>query len=232
MTPGTGATRERARTWGAALAVWTALACLETTRVWARVLAEPALPGVPRSWPMLLPAYLPWWWLWALLTPVVFALAARWPLHGERWGRHAAAHAVASLVVSVAHLTAAALAFHAVTRGTAGPAGGRLDAADHVRMYLNGFIVLDVVTYWAVVGAQHAVEFARRWRESALAAARHEARAARLELGLAEARLQALRMELNPHFLFNTLNAATTLLHRDPDAADAMLTRQIGRAHV
>lgn len=46
-----------------------------------------------------------------------------------------------------------------------------------------------------------------------------------LEAQLSDAQLRALRAQLHPHFLFNTLNAITTLIHRDPDAADTMVTR-------
>src|SRR5204863_290654 len=63
------------------------------------------------------------------------------------------------------------------------------------------------------------------WRV-AVAAAKTESRAARLQLNLVEARIHALRMELNPHFLFNTLNAVAGLVRkREHDAAIDMLAR-------
>jgi LytS/YehU family sensor histidine kinase len=71
-----------------------------------------------------------------------------------------------------------------------------------------------------------ALDYARRLRETSIASAQLETRAARLELGLADARLQALRMELNPHFLFNTLNAISGLVRKQQtDAAVSMLAR-------
>src|SRR5205085_9478568 len=71
---------------------------------------------------------------------------------------------------------------------------------------------------WAVVGVLHAVEFYLRYRE-------REAAALQLRAALSESQLGALRAQLHPHFLFNTLNAIATLLHRDANAADTMLTR-------
>ena len=203
------------RVWAAGLAFWTALALLETTRMY---FGPPPMPGPPRPWWQMLVGNLPWWWLGALLTPLVFALGARWPLHGARWWARAGVHAAASLAVSVVHLVAAAAALRLVIAASGGrPPVGSLER--QLRVYLTAFLVGDVVTYWAVLGAQHAIDLARRWRESVIAAAR-------LELGLAEARLQALRMELSPHFLFDTLNAISGLVRRhEIDGAVEMLAR-------
>jgi sensor histidine kinase YesM len=66
---------------------------------------------------------------------------------------------------------------------------------------------LDAMVYWAIIGATHAVRSARQARE-------REQAAVRLEAGLAEARLTALRAQLDPHFLFNTLNAVSALALR------------------
>ncbi len=74
--------------------------------------------------------------------------------------------------------------------------------------------LLDVFAYGAVVGLAHAVHFYRRYRERELCALS-------LESNLAKARLGALQAQLQPHFLFNTLNAIATLLRRDPRAAEA-----------
>jgi LytS/YehU family sensor histidine kinase len=76
----------------------------------------------------------------------------------------------------------------------------------------------EMMTYWAVVGLSHALDFHNESQDRALAAAQ-------LETRLAEAQLQALQRQLHPHFLFNTLNAISALMHRDTEAADAMLER-------
>ncbi|HWY77051.1 MAG TPA: sensor histidine kinase [Verrucomicrobiae bacterium] len=76
--------------------------------------------------------------------------------------------------------------------------------------------VLDLVAYVAIVGLAHWVHFYRRFRE-------REHRAVFLESSLANARLNALRAQLQPHFLFNSLNAIVTLLRRDPRLAEATL---------
>ncbi len=76
--------------------------------------------------------------------------------------------------------------------------------------------LLDLLAYGAVAGLAHAVHFYRRFRE-------RERRALLLESSLANARLDALRAQLQPHFLFNSLNAIAALLRRDPRLAEATL---------
>jgi sensor histidine kinase YesM len=71
--------------------------------------------------------------------------------------------------------------------------------------------------YWAVVAIHQAILNYRKYRE-------RELQTSQLEARLAQSRLQVLKMQLHPHFLFNTLNAISELVHRDPDIADRMLT--------
>jgi two-component system, LytTR family, sensor kinase len=78
-------------------------------------------------------------------------------------------------------------------------------------------IGMDLLAYAAIVGLAHSVHFYRRYRE-------REHRALFLESSLAQSQLRTLRAQLQPHFLFNTLNAIATLLRRDPRAAEATLT--------
>ena len=76
----------------------------------------------------------------------------------------------------------------------------------------------EMMTYWAIIGFWHATAYYRVAQDRAL-------KASRLETRLAEAQLQALQRQLHPHFLFNTLNAISALMHRDVEAADQMLAR-------
>jgi two-component sensor histidine kinase len=76
--------------------------------------------------------------------------------------------------------------------------------------------LLDLLAYGALIGLTHSVHFYRRFRE-------RERRALVLESSLANARLSALRAQLHPHFLFNSLNAIAALLRRDPRLAEATL---------
>ena len=76
----------------------------------------------------------------------------------------------------------------------------------------------DLLTYWLLVGLSHALDYYRKYRD-------RELKATQLEARLAEAQLHALKMQLQPHFLFNTLHAISALVHKDVEAADRMISR-------
>jgi len=75
-----------------------------------------------------------------------------------------------------------------------------------------------LLTYGAMVGVCHALSYRKKLRD-------RELKAAQLEAQLAQAQLHLLKMQLHPHFLFNTLNAISALIHNDIDTADRMVTR-------
>jgi two-component system, LytTR family, sensor kinase len=110
----------------------------------------------------------------------------------------------------VHHLVIGTLFYFSWSQGTQVMIAGELRTMTLSLQLWNfffSFFMLNVVTYWAALGAYYALDFHRRVREG-------EMRAARLEADLHEARLDALRMELNPHFLFNTLNTIAALVER------------------
>src|SRR5262249_43474578 len=80
------------------------------------------------------------------------------------------------------------------------------------------YLVYYLWIYWAILGIGHALAYYRKYRA-------HERAALQLETQLAQAQLQVLKMQLHPHFLFNTLHAISALMHQDVDVADRMLAR-------
>jgi LytS/YehU family sensor histidine kinase len=76
----------------------------------------------------------------------------------------------------------------------------------------------NLLIYWVIVSISHAFDYYRKFQD-------RELRSLELEKHLTEAKLQALQMQLNPHFLFNTLHGISSLMHRDVEAADRMLIR-------
>ena len=135
----------------------------------------------------------------ALLAPAVVACATRRPLDRGRWRENVAAHVLAMLAFVALHEVAAALIVLPWMTIPFGPV--------HLIKQLTYRSALDAAVYWAIVGGTHAVRSSREARE-------REQAAAKLESGLAEARLAALRAQLDPHFLFNTLNAVSALALR------------------
>lgn len=203
--------------WSAVLVFWTLLGLVECLTAPLRASLMRRQVGLGEA----LLNNLPWWLLWAPLTAVPVLLSRRFPLQGPGWRRSAAVHLTGAVVVTTAHLLAEGAVFYFTT-------GGRY--APSLRWQWTGFFanytMLDLVTYGLIVGACHALEFHGRFRDAQLHAALLEAQRTRLELGLSEARLQALRLELNPHFFFNALNSVSGLVRRgESDAAVRMLAR-------
>lgn len=156
--------------------------------------------GFPGSVGNALAAALPQWLLLAALTPAIFVLAHRYRLDRGRRARAIAVHALASILFAVTHLSGTAI--------SAATIGGAREGAFASLWHVVGlYFVVRVVMYWSVVGGYHAFVLYREGRE-------REVTASRLEARLTEARLETLRGQLNPHFLFNTLNAVSTLAFR------------------
>jgi len=151
-------------------------------------------------WPEALLRVMPSWLVLAALVPGVMALARRLRLDGPRRTAAWAGHALGGFVFVGLHLT-----------GTALFAAFRHDVLSEFPRYLQQSLyrsaVAELVAYWALVGVMHVIWHQSETRERAVAEAR-------LREQLAEARLGALRAQLHPHFLFNTLNAISTLALR------------------
>jgi transcription initiation factor TFIIIB Brf1 subunit/transcription initiation factor TFIIB len=149
---------------------------------------------------------------WALLTPLVLYLGRKFYLERGRFLSRLFIHVPASIVVALLHRALFALArglYHALRTQEPFAAG---DWSVHLISYLDYGILL----YWMIIILQHAFVYYRHFQEKAL-------QASQLETQLAQAQLQALRMQLQPHFLFNTLNAISVLIPKDQEAARRML---------
>ena len=141
------------------------------------------------------------WLLYALLTPFVFMIAKRWPIARPRIARHVAVHLIFSLLFCVAWAGGGT-----VLRMLLDPRAMDAGPAMHFASWLFITLPFGVAVYLAVVGIEHAI----RWF----------AEASRLSEQLAGARLAALQAQLNPHFLFNSLNTIAVLV-RGGDSRDA-----------
>jgi signal transduction histidine kinase len=166
------------------------------------------------SWRETVVYALPAWYLWALITPLMLVLARRFPIRRGNATYALLLHLTASALLSLLH-TAATIAVLQWLEPALLNGATYQQALRHRLQFASQ---LDVVTYWVVIGIAHAVAFYRAQTE-------RELQSARLSASLAEARLQVLRMELNPHFLFNTLNAISGFVYSDPRAADKMIAR-------
>ncbi len=148
------------------------------------------------------------WWVWGGLALVVARLARRFPLDWRR-PAHGLVHLVAALVIGAVEL----VAMRATIYLALGRFGTESSFRDSLAHDFQVFAHRNLLTYAAIVGATLGLDALRRAREQ-------EVRTARLAQQLAQAELAALRMQLHPHFLFNSLHTAAELVHEDPEAAE------------
>jgi two-component system LytT family sensor kinase len=167
------------------------------------------------SFPFLLLLNLNYWYSWALLTPGILWLARRFPFERETWLRSVPVHVAGVFAATLAHVTLVTLGRMAIYTWD-GESPGQW-GSEFQRMFFLNFDY-ETMTYWTIVGVSHALRYHYESQDRAL-------RASRLETRLIEAQLQTLQRQLQPHFLFNTLNTISALMHRDVEAADAMLAR-------
>jgi two-component system, LytTR family, sensor kinase len=195
----------RARLWLAVLACWTLLALLFASQT---LLYYAYAGNRVNSWRVIVPA-LADWYLWAALTPAIARLATRAPILPERWGRAVLVHLPVSLAVAALKLAAR------VWLGQLWPSA--LATTTFRNLVLAQFH-LNLITYWVIAGLAQAVDYYRKYRD-------RELHALQLEARLAQAQLDVLRMQLHPHFLFNTLHAISTLVRKDPDGAERTIAQ-------
>lgn len=186
----------------------------------AQVTFGPSARPRPHSWGWELFFQLLYWEPLALATPFIFYLSRQFPFEVPRRGRAFGFHLVAGIIFGFVY----ALVLTPVSRWAIPDARifeslqGFL--AGYIRM-INFTLLFGPMVYWMLVGVGHAVVYAERLREGERQTAELTLRTSQLETQLANARLLALKMQLHPHFLFNTLHSIAALV-RENDARGAI----------
>jgi two-component sensor histidine kinase len=192
------------------VAVWTALALLAVTQGHFSALQRGLGGQAEFRWLRLLGQWLPRYEVWALLSPPVFWLATHFLIERARLPGRIALHA--GLSAGIAMLGAG---LHSAVICALWP---HPSWWQHFQKMLLVNFTDGVVTYWTILCIAHALAFRARARERELAAAR-------LDTRLKAAELATLRLQLNPHFLFNALNTLAVLMREDSAAAERLLDR-------
>lgn len=167
----------------------------------------------PLTWGRALLGDMSYGYLWAAATPLIAKLCRRHPLHGASVGRSIGVHVAAMLVIAsgVKLLWDALLApQYSFYRSGVSP----LAILRSLDLGLEGGVLL----YWIVVLVSTVTQYYEQYQQGLL-------RASQLQEQLAQSQLQALKMQLHPHFLFNTLNTISGLVHDDAEAAERMIVR-------
>ncbi len=162
----------------------------------------------PNPWWRYLLAWLLGVYIWALLTPMILWLGRRFAIEHRNWWRRAALHLLLSAGFSVLELILENVLYSRLHLFPSASTGATL-AQSVVRGFHGG-----VLDYWIVLGVQWGVLYYHRYRERSQEVLQIQLRASELQSQLMGAQLNALKMQLQPHFLFNTLNAITVLVRQ------------------
>ena len=198
--------------WAAIIAVWVVLGLIWVAPIYLETHLENMGHSPVRmfSWGVLM------WLVWAPLTPAMIWLARRYSLIGGAWKRSILVHLPAFLLMSVIH-SAAATAITISMRPFDDMSSSPQLFWPRFLSRIPGSLGSDLLIYSGVIGICYAFDYYRKYRE-------REIVTTRLEAQLAQAQLDALRMQLHPHFLFNTLNSIVGLVRDNKNhAAVSML---------
>ncbi|MCU0616209.1 MAG: histidine kinase [Gemmatimonadaceae bacterium] len=200
----------RLRLWRRTLfaAVWLVPGLLASVAQWVAVHGSADAIAFPEALAWQVSA----WLLWALWSQLILTLVDRVPFDAKRLGPWLGTHLAGSVIVISAHLLTVTWVdwrfapwMRAVER-----------FEDALRLSIGRHLDLDVMLYGAILGAAYLIEYLLRYRE-------RDRAATELEQRLSRQQLEALRMQLNPHFLFNALNSVTELMEDDVRGAQRAL---------
>jgi signal transduction histidine kinase len=184
--------------------VWTVVGLYQGARPFISVLLFHVKPLPPKVFvTSLADAY-----LWALFTLAIFWLCRSFSFTARRWPVPLVVHVLGAILLSLL----------SVASNTGVNALVFPEDPGNFSMYFRGSFYDNVLWYATIVGVWHMLDYYTRMRN-------REVQAARLVGQLAQAQLETLKMQLQPHFLFNTLHSISELVHEDPAAADHMITR-------
>ena len=192
--------------WTLIFGAWTLFGIFSANQSYLYVLSTTG--RVEASWRELYLLSLSSMWLWALLTPGLVWIARKLRIERPHVVRAILLHLAIAVALHTVDVWVDDVKFPLITSYPPRP---------FLAQYLYQFDI-NVFSYLVIVAATHAVDYYRLYRERRL-------REERLQSQLTSARLEVLKMQLQPHFLFNTLNAISELVHEDSDAADRMITR-------
>jgi len=196
--------------WAAIIGVWAFIGVVYTAPIYIEVRAEGMVHSAFKvfTWGILT------WVAWAPFEPAIVWFARHFSLVGGAWKRSLPVHIPAFLISSALHSAAAvAIVLTVKPWDNMGPTTFWPRFLSRMQSSFAG----DLLVYGGIVGVCYAIDYYRKFRE-------REFVATQLEAQLAQAQLDSLRMQLHPHFLFNTLNGIVSLVrdHKN-DAAVSML---------
>jgi len=208
--------------WGMVLTGWVAIGMTWTLNYYVYADHYVAIFSVPPTFREMLIWELPYWVLWAALTPLVFMLTRRFPLGRGRLAGNLAVHIWACIALSIFH-RALYLMLGWILHVTVYQ---KLASVVTVYQFLFFFnLPTGFMSYGSIMLICNLLIYYQHYQEKELGSSQLQTRLAQAELHATAAELCVLKMQLQPHFLFNTLNSISALLEENVEAADEMLSR-------
>jgi len=190
----------------------------------SQAIVQKVLSREPTPWQHYLISWLVGVYLWALLTPFILWLGRRFPIERRNWARRISIHLPVSVAISFAQLLVESVilyhlhVFPTLMTGL---------APTFIFLLTIGFHQ-GIVTYFLLLGAQYGLDYYHKYLEREKQALRLELHTAQLKNQLADAQLSALKMQLQPHFLFNTLNAIMVLVRQQKGKEAEQMLAKLG----
>lgn len=201
--------RQRLSKWALIFAGWTFLAFLFSG---PQMIQAVRLHRAAEGWKSVL-GELVFSYLWLGLTPLIIWLSKSFRIEGGQRFKSVSIHLGACVIILLLQV----FLFMVISIPFGWYANLNPFSNRYFLLILN-FTPSDVMFYWGIVVIEHALDYYRKLQE-------RELKASQLEAQLAQSQLQVLKMQLHPHFLFNTLNAISALIRESPDEADEMVSR-------
>jgi two-component system LytT family sensor kinase len=167
-----------------------------------------ALPMWKTQWNQALPQ----WWAWGLIAPLMVLADRQLPFTGRQFGQRIAAFVVGDVVFTSIYV----YVFFALRAALGNMPWSHLTPKGMFSWEFVDWFMWSSLIYWMIIGALQAYRYYGHYMSS-------ELRLQRLEKSYSQARLNALRMQLDPHFLFNALNTISSHVERDPRLTRSMI---------
>ncbi|MEO8665132.1 MAG: histidine kinase [Ignavibacteria bacterium] len=200
--------------WGLIFFVWSLLAVFFVTQNFIYSINT----DKPFDWGQALSYRLSSYWIWALLTPLVLLIADKYKLEKKYFPKNILMLLFFGILISVFQSFMTIFLFFAFSPYSVKPPIGLLAQLGNAKFGVMGGSFDSFFMYCIILSIIYSFDYYKKNREQ-------QYNLSQLESKLAQAELQSLKMQLQPHFLFNSLHAISTLMHRDADAADKMITR-------
>jgi LytS/YehU family sensor histidine kinase len=194
--------------WGVIFLCWTAFALFFTYQIYLYQIRA----GGEFHYLSPLLTCLFWAYVWFAVTPLILYSINRIPFERAHPIRGVVAHSLAAASIFCVN----SAIYVPLVRAVVGPDANNRSVAAEIGHVILTEVHIGLVVYWIIFGIVRGLDYYLRYRAG-------EVRAANLQTRLVRSQLDALRMQLHPHFLFNALNSISVLMRKDVDAADRML---------